>query len=202
MKYYLVEPTYKKSLVEYTVFKREDEDGNKFWLRSEVGWRWGSFIFTVPETDEEIMTYIRETAGCDDEYEWMEDYGFMIDNGAGEDVPDPSMTLAEMLTQVLLPSEDEEFVDITEDYGDAEILEFWDGCWQYWQISQQFSHQEVLEGEEIDEMLEEIEEAYREEYEEGVEALGWEFVDTFFELQCNPKITPCDKNGKPLEDAA
>lgn len=198
MKYYLVEPTYKKSLIEYTVFRREDEEGNTLFLRREVGWRWGSFIFEVPETDEEVKNYILET-GCDDEYEWMQDYGFMIQNEAGEYVPDPSMTRAEMLTQVLLPSENEEFVDITEDYGDAELLESWDGCWTYWTLN---SNDRDIDLEEEEIVGEEAQDAYYEDGDEGVEDLGWEFVDTLFELQCNPKITQCDKNGKPLEDAA
>ena len=26
------------------------------------------------------------------------------------------------------------------------------------------------------------------------------FVDTYFEIQCNPQITPCDENGNKFEE--
>ena len=58
MKYFKIEPTYKKSVVEFTYFRRpleeltnNDEDKGKFaFLHNELGWRWGSFMISVPDT--------------------------------------------------------------------------------------------------------------------------------------------------------
>ena len=42
----------------------------------------------------------------------------------------------------------------------------------------------------VDEMIEEIEDAYNEEYEEGVEALGWTFVDCGYVISCRVTVKP------------
>ena len=201
MKYYLVEPTYKKSLIEYTAFKRVDEDGKLIWLRKELGWRWGSFLFSAPETEEEIAEYL-ESQGYEGEnaaLEWAMNYGYTIADATTGVIEPPEEPIAYLIKEQLLPSEDEDFVDITEDYGNAEFIDAWDGCWEYWTGS---SYQKEIGEEEQEAIIEEVEEVYEEMYEEGVESLGWEFVDTYFELHCSPKITPCDENGKIEEDAA
>ena len=59
MKYYRIEPTYKKSVVEWTIFRREYNGTNQF-LRKELGWRWGSFVIEVPDTDEEKLEWAKE----------------------------------------------------------------------------------------------------------------------------------------------
>ena len=188
MKHFRIEPTYKKSVIELATFRRpleeltgNDEDKGKFaYLRKELGWRWGSFMISVPDTEEEIAVFLKEQG----EYESVAHY--LADYWGDDDIIDQSPSLEEYL----LPSTDDDFVDLTEDY-DAEMLECWDGCWEDWDIK---TGGPKLS--DTDEMMEEIEEAYNEEYEEGVEALGWQFIDNFFEIQCKVTVTPCDENGK------
>ena len=48
MKYYRMEPTMKKSVIEYDTFSRIDENGKRILLHREVGWRWGSWLISVP----------------------------------------------------------------------------------------------------------------------------------------------------------
>ena len=191
MKHFRIEPTYKKSLIELSTFRRpleeltgNDEDKGKFaYLRKELGWRWGSFRIDVPETEEEIKEFLEERGGYDSVAHYLADYH------GEEDIIVESTTLQEYL----LPSEDDEFVDLTEDY-DAEMLDCWDGCWEDWDITTNGP-----ELEDTDDMIEEIEEAYSEEYEEGVEALGWQFLDNFYEIHCNVTVTPCDEYGEVEE---
>jgi hypothetical protein len=194
MKYYIVEPTYKKSLVEKTIFSRKNEEGKTIFLERELGWRWGSFFFTVPDTEEEAIADIKEQ-GYDSVLDWAYDHGYTMTDDNGDEILDPDSSIVDLLTTTLLPEESDDFVDITEDYGNAEMIECDDGCWEYWNVR---SFQVELSEEEQEELVEGVEEAYNEEWEEGVEALGWEFVDTLFELHCSPKITPCDATGTPL----
>lgn len=185
MKYYRLEPSYKKSVVEIAVFRRKDEDGNNCFLRKELGWRWGSFLLSVPETEEEIQEFLKERGGYESIQEWLADiYG-----------DEYYITENTTLEEFLLPSTESDFVDITEDYEDAEMIECWDGCWEYWSASR---YPEEYTEEEQEELVEQIEEVYAEEYEEGVENLGWEYVDTYFEMHCNPVLTMCDANGEDL----
>ena len=191
MKHFRIEPTYKKSVIELTVFRRplddltgNEEDKGKFaYLRKELGWRWGSFRIDVPETEEEIAEFLEERGGYDSVAEYLADYY------GEEDIIVESTTLDEYL----LPNTEDDFVDLTEDY-DAEMIDCWDGCWEDWDI--------VTGGpklSDVDEMMEEIEEAYNEEYEEGVEALGWQFMDNSFEIHCNVTVTPCNEYGEVEE---
>jgi hypothetical protein len=84
---------------------------------------------------------------------------------------------------------------LTEDYPDAEMQSTWDGCWEDWSIR---SNGEILEGEDVEAMIEEVVEAYSEEYEEGVEELGWSFQDCEFEMHCRPTITQIDRDGEEI----
>ena len=183
MKYYRVEPTYKKSVVEIAVFRRKDEDGNNCFLRKELGWRWGSFLFSVPETEEEIKEFLEANG----QYDSLQEY--LADHYGHEDI----ITEDTQLEEYLLPDPEADSVDITEDFPDAEMLDCWDGCWEYWSATR---YPEDYTEEEQEELIEEIEEAYGEMYEEGVEELGWEFIDTYFEMHCQPEITQCDEYGK------
>lgn len=187
MKYYLVEPTYKKSLVEISTFRKKDDNGKWIYLRKELGWRWGSFLFPVPETEEEIKEYLSERG----DYESVQEY--LADYYGDEDIIVDDTTLADYM----LPKDTDTFVDITEDYEHAEMIEAWDGCWEYWTVD---DYADELTDEEKEALQEEAEEAYSEEYEEGVEALGWEYIDNFYEIHCNPSIKECDEHGKVLED--
>ena len=197
MKHYIIEPTYKKSLVEKTIFRRTNEEGKLIFLEKELGWRWGSFMISVPETEEEALEFIKSEGyeGDNAVMDWALDYGHTIWDGDKEFL-DPDTTVLEMVQSQMMPEETDDFVDITEDYGHAEMLDCWDGCWEFWSAR---SYQAELTEEEKDAFVEEAEEAYAEEYEEGVEELGWEFTETYFELHCSPKITECDATGQPLD---
>ena len=192
MKYFKIEPTYKKSVVEFTYFRRpleeltnNDEDKGKFaFLHKELGWRWGSFMISVPDTEEEIKEFLEERGGYDSVQHYLADYH------GEEDIIVESTTLQEYL----LPNTEDDFVDLTEDY-DSEMLECWDGCWEDWNIK---TNGPVLS--DVDEMMEKIEEAYNEEYEEGVEELGWEFLDSQFEIHCSVTVVECDEHGQVSEE--
>lgn len=187
MKYYRLEPSYKKSVVEIATWKRTDEDGNLILLRKELGWRWGSWLFAIPETDEEKLEFAQYKGDYESIEQMMEDhYGYTEEDG---------MTLED----VLLPDVGyDEFVDITEDYDHAEMLETWDGCWEDWAVQ---SHSVEIDEEQADIWCEEAQEVYDEDYEEGVESLGWEFIDTFYEMHCKPVLIECDEYGRDPEDA-
>lgn len=56
--------------------------------------------------------------------------------------------------------------DLIDDHiVEVELDSFWDGCWSDW---------EVISGEVSDEELEEMMEAYEENYDDGLAELGWE----------------------------
>ena len=199
MKYFTIEPTYKKSVVEITTFRRLDENGKQIVLHKEVGWRWGTFMVSMPDTEQEALDFIKSEGydGDDAVLNWAIDYGHTILDDSNEEVLDPDTTVLEMVQSQMLPDEEDDFVDITEDYEHAEMLECWDGCWNDWTVS---SHQAEMTEEEKEALVEEAENAYEEEYEEGVEELGWEYVGTYFEIHCSPKITECHDDGTPIED--
>jgi hypothetical protein len=161
MKQYIVEPNYKKSVVEIQTFKKEI-NGINHWLRYEDCWRWGGFAIAVPETDEEFADWAKHQ-GYDTFAEWCEDYDF-----------DPK---EDNIEQYALPDEDEENVMIFEDYGwNAEMIETWDGgCWSEWTIHAYGD--DAMPEEERDEEAERLSEVYWENYEEGLAEAGWEFVD-------------------------
>ena len=110
MKHFRIEPTYKKSVIELSTFRRpleeltgNDEDKGKFaYLRKGLGWRWGSFMISVPDTEEEIKEFLEERGNYDSVAEYLADYW------GDEDIIVESTTLQEYL----LPSEDDDFVDL------------------------------------------------------------------------------------------
>lgn len=69
MKYYLLEPKYKKSLVEGEWYERED--GAKILVQTT--WRTGSFKLTVPETESEMKELLGDAYDEDDVeyYAWL-----------------------------------------------------------------------------------------------------------------------------------
>ena len=77
MKYYRLEPSVKKSIIEWHTFKRKDADGNTIFLRKELGWRYGAWLISVPETDEEIKeidAQIKKETGVEpDDFEYNPD---------------------------------------------------------------------------------------------------------------------------------
>src|SRR6056300_1124345 len=111
MKHYLLEPTYKKSVIEWTIFRRMDENNKPIFLRKELGWRWGSWLISVPETEEEAMEYIK-SQDYDNALDWAYDYGYTVTDDNGDEVLDPDTSLVDMVATQLLPNEEDESVDI------------------------------------------------------------------------------------------
>jgi len=209
MKYFKLEPTYKKSLVEFYTFSRPLSDlkedhglhkDAKAHLIKEIGWRWGDFTIEVPETDDEIAEWLefRDEGQYDTFYDLAVDYGLTeTDEETGEEVLPSDRSVVELIQDMLLPDLDDDYIMISEDYPDAQMNSTWDGCWEDWSIRTGWTADSpVLEN--IDELIEEIDEAYAEEYEEGVEALGWTFDDCEFEMHCKPMITQIDRDGEEI----
>ena len=209
MKYYRLEPTYKKSLVEFYTFTRplsdlkEDHglhEDAKAYLVKEIGWRWGDFTVEVPETDEEIAEWLefKDEGQYETFYDLAVDYGLTeTDEETGEEVLPSDRSVVELIEGMLLPDLDDDYIMISEDYPDAQMNSTWDGCWEDWSIRTGWTEDApVLD--DVDELIEEVDEAYAEEYEEGVEALGWTFETCEYEMHCKPMITPIDENGEEI----
>jgi hypothetical protein len=139
-----VEPDYKKSFNEHTMFRRKLEENSYVSIEFVVNWRWGSGWIEVPETEEELK-------------EWVDRFG---DNFGYtyEDIPDFTI-------ENFLPEPGEECVEL--DGYDFDLNEAWDGCAEDWYVYGPSSMTE----EEKEELLEEVQEAYQEDYDEGVSAL-------------------------------
>jgi hypothetical protein len=204
MKYFKLEPTYKKSLVEFYTFSRPLSDlmegaekDAKAFLVKEIGWRWGDFTIEVPETDDEIAEWLeyKDEGNYDNFYDLAVDYGLTELTEEGEDILPADKTVSELIEQLLLPDLDDDCILISEDFPDAQMNSTWDGCWEDWSVRTSYGAPDFDE-EEFD--FEEVEEAYCEEYEEGVESLGWTFDDCEYEMHCNPMITPIDENGEDI----
>lgn len=58
MKHYLIKPKMKKSIVEREFFRRTNEEGVVEIMEMETGWRWGSFVISVPDTPEDIESML------------------------------------------------------------------------------------------------------------------------------------------------
>jgi len=173
MKHYLIEPKVKKSVVEREFFQRTREDGVVEMLEMETGWRWGSFMINVPETEEEIQ-YLVDDWGVETLAEYLEDRG------------------AETLEQALLPDLDEEELLLTEDYN-ADVLDCDDGCWVTFS-----AYGKGLDEEQREALVEQAQEAYGDDYYEGLENLGWQPEDVYYELHGGFELTECDDGGNPL----
>jgi len=173
MKHYLIEPTYKKSVIEREIFDRQDDDRI---LTMETGWRWGAFIIDVPETEEEIKTFL-ESRCYDSLEEFLEDH---------------SKT---SLSEFLLPNETDEFIDLSEDY-DFELLFTDDGCWTDFTVTTRKSE---LDEDTAHEMSEELSELFFEDGWCGLEENGWESLGTDYSIDCSVTVSECDENGRPLE---
>ena len=189
MKYFKMEPSYKKSVVENTIFTRLDEEGNIITLTKEVCWRGASWLINVPETQEEIDAWV-ESRGYETLAQLAEDFGHAYADKEGNVVIDDGFTPKD----ILVPSADEDNINVSEDYPDAEFLEASHGCWESWDVN---SYQCDIYQDVQDALAQAAQSAYEENYEEGVVSLGWELVATEFLLTCNATITACDEYGDP-----
>lgn len=168
MKHYRITPSYKKSTLEYNVWEKKLDDGTLIRATSEIGWRSGTFVIHVPETNDEID-------------EWLKNRGMSIEDYGGD---------YEAVKSSLCPSPTDEVIEF-DDY-DHEMLDTWDGCWEEWTVDIFGSNKNNYDP---DEIKAELEEAYEEEWHEGLENLGYECDDCYYEMHCNPIIEECDEYG-------
>lgn len=173
MKHFRITPSYKKSTIEYRVWEKKLEDGTVIRATNEIGWRTGTFVVHVPETNEEID-------------EWLTNRGMSIDDYDGD---------YEAVKPTLCPTETDDFIEF-DDY-DTDFLDSWDGCWEEWTVDLFGPSKDDLDP---DEILEEIEEAYSEDWSEGVENLGFSEDLCYFEMHCNPIIVECEEDGSVHEE--
>ena len=169
MKRYKIEPTYKKSVIEYNSYRKELEDGTILHATMELGWRWGEFEILVPETEAEVLEWAQDKMGVDDTYfssvtEVFEDYG--EENYEG-------------MKQHFLPAAEEEFHEL-DDYV-YEMNSTWDGCWEDWTVQAFGEHNDKYD---VDELREQVEEGWGEESWDYMEKEGWEELDCYFEIHC------------------
>lgn len=149
MKQYVIRPQYKKSIAEWTTFRKEI-DGTRYTLQREVGWRWGTFIINVPETDEEIKAFM-EQHGYEDMDVMLDDFGVTS------------------LEEMCLPEEGDDDVEL--DSYDYEMVDCWDGCWEDFNLQ---CYGEEVDEDEQEAIVDEARELYEEGYEEALEDAGWE----------------------------
>lgn len=171
MKSYIIEPIYKKSIVEYTRFIKDD-----LILIREDGWRWGSYVITLPSTEEEFQEWYTN-AGFDSLEEVMETYSSVFEDE----------TIADKYLAICGPNPDDESHDL-DDY-ECDLIETNDGCWGSWSIDTRNGLE--LDEDEKDALIEEIEELYSEGYIEALEAEGWANVYSWTEIQCPITIKEC-----------
>ena len=164
MKYYNIRPTMKKSVVEFEIYRKGNKEEGFQYATKELGWRSGDFTIFVPETSEEIDTCI----GNRPEGQWTrEDVDDYIAQGGNP----------------FMPSKDDTFIEL-EEY-EWELDNTWDGCWEEWSVQG-----EGIEDEES--LIDELTEAYNENYDEGLAELGWDQEEFFVEIHCAVEITEVD----------
>ena len=159
MKTYEVTPARKKSLIETRFWVKATDDG-KIFAEHETGWRSGTFIISVPETDEEIK-------------QWLDDR---------------DMELDDMQYTSFLPKKDDEVVDLS-DY-DFEISDTWDGCWEEWRLS--CYPENILTGDQLSTMTEEVEKKWQEDWEETLINDGWEELGSEYAIHGGVIIEECE----------
>lgn len=173
MKHYQITPSYKKSTIEYNVWEKKLEDGTLIRATLEIGWRSGTFVVHVPETNEEID-------------EWLENRGMSIDDYDGD---------YDLVKPQLCPTTEDDLIEF-DDY-DTDMLDTWDGNWEEWSVAIFGENKDEYDP---DEIQEEIEEAYSEDWSEGLENLGFSEEDCYYEMHCNPIIVECDEDGSVHEE--
>lgn len=175
MKFYRIEPEYKKAVSDTTTWKKEINGETAYLTKCEV-YRWGAFLIRVPETDEEIDERLEEKEMTRED----------VKNFYGEDFD---------LNELWLPDPEDGWYEMP-DYQ-AELLEMWDGCSTDWDL---IISEEVLSEEDKEEMLDHLMVVYDEEYDFGLNEEGWEDIDCVQEINTTLSIVECDESGELLEE--
>ena len=177
MKYYLLEPKSKKSIVDYQTFSKV-VDGNKIYAVREEGYRGGSFVIHVPETDSEIDLRL---ADMDMTREDVISYYEEDINSIGE--------------KFFMPDPDDDYHELN-DY-DFDLIETYDGCWAEWRI---VASLDVMSEEKQDDLLMSVEQLWEEDYDSALVDDGWSDDGTSTEIQCEISLKECDERGFVLAE--
>ena len=178
MKFYLVEPTQKKCIAEYTTFTKVI-DGNKIYAVREEIYRGGAYIIHVPESSKEIADRLEEMDLTLDDAKNI--YG---DSDGNFD-----------LNEIFLPNADEEYHEIND--FDNEMIHLNDGCSSEWKI---VASVDVMSEERQDDLLLEVEKLWEEDFESALVEEGWSEGDTTTEIHCSLLIRECDDRGYVEDD--
>jgi hypothetical protein len=179
MKHYRMEPTYKKSVVENTMYSKDGVIATY-----EEGYRWGQFVIHIPETEEEFEAWATKFGMTLEEANDNYDYIFNDDS-----VDDKYLAICG-------PDLEGDHFDL-DDY-DHEMIELWDGCWAFWHVAKKAADEEFTdeEEEELIEHLQELhEDGYNDGYDDAVEHDGWEMTHCWTEVQSTITLVPCDEVG-------
>ena len=174
MKYFILEPKWKKSVYEFDRYRKVADDGTAIYATRETCWRYGKWIVSVPETNKECDEYL-ENHSMD-----LEDYG-----GTYEE-----------LKESLMPSEDEETAFHEMDDYDHEFIETWDGCSEDWSVHVWGPGKDTID---VTILQEEIEERWEDANWDGMYDLDYTEDGFWIEINCPIVLTPCSQNGTPLE---
>ena len=176
MKYYRLEPTYKKSVVEQTLYYKDGVYAN-----FEEGYRWGQFIIYIPETEQEFEDWTSRFGKSLEDYEHV----FSDDN-----IKDKYLAIC---------GPDLECDYLTLEGLDHDMIELSDGCWSSWHVQTEplgsSEEGEPLLPEEEEDLIDYLSELYDEGYGESVENAGWKVMDNWTEIQSTVTMVPCDVNG-------
>jgi len=187
MKQYLMQPTHKKCVLEFEAYTKVI-DGIKTIATKETGYRSGSWIIYVPETEEELRDWCRNVHDMSLE-DMMED---MMEDIDGDTTILPPFDF--------MPNDEMSYIDV-DDY-DNEMLEAYDGCWTEWQVRQYANESNpsfpMMSEEELEELREEIEDREAVDDESaylGIEEDGWETDGFYCEIHCTVTLVECDDMG-------
>lgn len=174
MRYYLIDPQEEKSIVKREFFSYyNDEKSKEYVLEIKTGWRWGSFMISIPETQEEIKNFL-EKSNADSRTKFIKSAGTLT------------------LEQALLPHKNYDTIPLTKKYN-AKVQEIDDFCWIDFYIQE--GH---LSSDEQTDIIKEVQSAYEKNGYTALADLGWYRENEDFELIGAHTTTECDVNGKPL----
>ena len=77
-----------------------------------------------------------------------------------------------------------------------EMNSTWDGCWEDWDI---FVGADDLSEEEQEELLEEVQDKYSEDYEDGVAELGFGHMDNYTDIHCPITLVEVDEDRNAID---
>jgi hypothetical protein len=180
MKTYKIEPTYKKSVCEVTLWRKSSDlaDPDNYSgpeIKLECWWRWAEWIIQIPETDEEIQRFLQG-----ERFQTLDEY--LHYHGA------------ETIEDVILPDEEDDEHLLQ---SEAECNYCFDG--QGEEIKIERRRNSDLNEEELLRMESEVTRVFAEDHIEGLEELGWEEYSTAYEVYCSVTVELLEDEDKKLK---